>query len=308
MSPACPLCRAGLLAAVLLALQLLAPPALAQRVVHRVRFGETFAGVSRHYYGTPRHASLLRQVNHLPRGRKLQPGSRIDVPTSWWHRVRRTTTVQALANALLGHRGLAPVLAHFNRIRGRRVLAGKEVVVPYLLQHTVGPRDTVTRVAKRYYGTTRLARLIRVQNRIRGNALTAGETISVPMGHVVILRRRMERLMRQRLLGLTAEPNREVREGLQEANALLRRGEYWAVPLRLLRLLGSGEPSEAQLAEAFKLLAVAYVALDQPALARRAFAQVLRRQPDYEPDPITTSPRVIRVFLAAKQARTTPDK
>jgi Tfp pilus assembly protein PilF len=130
----------------------------------------------------------------------------------------------------------------------------------------------------------------------------------LPLGAPQIQQAVLQRLTRQQVLGISTEVDRVERERLQEANALLRRGEYWEVPLRLLQLLARNHAEDTHVAEVFKLLAVAYVAVGQTELAVKSFREALLREPGLNLDVVTTSPKVMRAFVDAKsgQRQVTP--
>ena len=285
----------------LILLTLPAPQALAQRVMHRVRFGETLADISKAYYDDAEQVTILRLANGFGPRRKLQAGERIRVPTAYVHTVRRRTTVKRLAKQLLGDARRWPALAHFNKLgRRNRIKTGTPLVVPFTLEHLIEPGQTLQDLAQLYYKIPRLAGLIGLYNFTADPAPKPGTRVEIPIGAVQITRARMDELVRARLLGISPATRTGEREALQESNAMLRRGQYWAVPLRLVRLLAKGEISDAHLVEVFKLLAIAYVAVDRAELARRAFHEVLLRRPGYTLNPIVTSPKVYRVFEDAR--------
>jgi hypothetical protein len=70
------------------------------------------------------------------------------------------------------------------------------------------------------------------------------------------------------------------------------------------RLEAAGRSAEA--AQAFLFLGVAYLELDQEALARGKFAQALARKPQMSLDPGEFSPQVIRTFEATRQEALPP--
>lgn len=292
--------HAGWFALVLL---LLPHSAQAQRVMHRVRFGETLAGISQLYYGTEKHAAIIALANNGDPQQQPKPGDHIRVPTAWVHTVRANTTLNALAKELLGDSRRGPVLRHFNRrIRRNRVRAKTKVVVPFTLAHTVTPSDTPADLARQFYGSPQQAKLLLSHNLLSAPQLKPGSTIDIPIGHVRITPQRMETLINARLLGVHQNVDQQGREALQEANALLRGGDYWSVGLRLVKLLGQQISSDAYLAEVYKLLAISYVALDHSKIAVKAFREALLHQPDLSLDPVTTSPKVIRAFVDAKSS------
>ena len=61
------------------------------------------------------------------------------------------------------------------------------------------------------------------------------------------------------------------------------------------------DPSEAQLAEIFRLKAFAYVALGLDELAVNAFREVLARKPDVALDEATVSPKIRAALERAKK-------
>jgi LysM repeat protein len=298
--------RARLLVAI--ALTLASVPAEAQRVIHRIRFGETLSGVSTHYYGTGEHTAILANVNGLDPKAALHAGDRLRIPTAWVYTVTKGATLENLAKQLLSDRRRWQALSVVNKLGRRKkvVKAGTQLVVPFTLTHTVVPGDTYLDIARRYYGAGKLAGLIASYNFANSPKPTSGTQIEVPISHVRIETGRLEELVNQRLLGVSALAEAEQRESLQEANALLRRGEYWGVPLRLVQLLARDQSSDEHAAEVFKLLAVAYVAVDRNDLAERAFQEALLRRPALILDPVTTSPKVIRAFVDAKAKRSGP--
>jgi hypothetical protein len=287
----------------LLALIAVAAPltASAQRVVHRVRFGETLASIAKHYYGKRSYAPLIQLANELTDEKKISAGERIRIPTSWIHTVRRTTTIQRLARQLLGDKRRWPALSLVNKVgRRKRLRAGARVIIPYRMRVTAAAGETFEDLSQRYFGEKKFAKLIATYNFTNADRPTPSSEIEIPLGHLRILPLRLEDLTNERLLGVAEKPTAEHRAALQEANAMLRRGEYLNVPLRLVRLLSRDQSSDRQTAEVFKLLAIAYVAVNRRDLAVNAFEEALLRLPTLSLDPIKTSPKVMRAFVDAK--------
>jgi len=275
--------------------------AIAQRLIHRVRFGETLADISRQYYGAGKHTRLLELTNGFSRGRALQAGERIRIPTAWTYTTAQETSLKELARELLGDARRWPTLRRFNlRLRKDRVKAGTALVVPFILVHTVRQGETFTKISRLYFRSRRFHRLIAQHNFSRARRPQGGAKLEIPIGNLRVNPRRMEAIVNRRLLGIFETPRKHTREALQEANALIRRGDYLEVPLRLIRLLSQGQAADEQLAEAFKLLAITYVALDRNKLATRAFIEALLLNPALQVNPMTTSPKVIKVFKDAR--------
>jgi hypothetical protein len=281
----------------------LATPCYAQRVLHQVRFGDTLTSIAKEYYGDDAYAPLLAQVNGRRAKSALKAGDRLRVPTVWRYRVRRTTSVQHLAKRLLGDARRHFVLREFNQLRGSRVRAGTDITVPFVITHVAGRDESFVALAKRYYGDPTRAKLIARYNFLRDAKPPAGHEVVIPIGRVRILPLKLRDLTQRRVLGVL--PDRDTRrEALQEANASLRKGEYWQVPLRLIRMLSAEIPSDEFAAELMKLLASSYVALGKQELAVRAFHEALLRRPGMKLDAVLDSPKVIKAFIDAKTPNT----
>lgn len=277
-----------------------AEEAAAQRVLHRVRIGESWASLSRHYYGNKAHAKLLELFN----GHPVSVGQYVRIPTAWIYVTARRTNMRSLARKLLGNGRREDALRVFNKQieRRGRVAKGAQVLVPFRLPHAVSSGDTYEGLARLYYGDARRAKLISEYNLVSGTAPSPGSTLEIPIGRVRISTEVLHELTNQRVLGVGHDQQRVDREALREANALLRRAQYWRVPLDLVRFLARQIPSDTYVAEVFKLLAVSYVALDQPKLASLAFEEALLRQPSLRLNPVADSPKVIKAFVAAQRA------
>ncbi|MCA9671191.1 MAG: LysM peptidoglycan-binding domain-containing protein [Myxococcales bacterium] len=277
-----------------------ATPARAQRIVHRARFGETLQSIAKHYYGDKDYARFIK----LASGRtsdKVRAGERIRVPTAWVYRVPRRSTVPQLAKRLLGTYRAGPVLVELNRLgRRKRVRKGRNIVVPFLIDHLTSAGETFAKISSLYYGNAKRAALIAGFNGMRGAAPPRNSRLKIPIGRVRIEPERLTALLNERVLGVSPARQRADRAALQETNGLLRRGEYFAVPLRLIRLLAREQSSDTYTAEVYKLLANAYVAIGKHKLAVRAFKEALLRQPTMVLDPVTTPPKVVRAFADAK--------
>lgn len=293
--------RSLLFLATALLVDLLAPRgASAQRVVHRVRFGETFATIAKHYYDDATMSQYIEIVNGRSDG-SIAPGERMLIPTAWVYIVEKPTTLSALAHQLLGDRRRVVGLTAYNRLRpNKRLRAGTPVVVPFSVKHRVAAGETFAAISSRYFGSPAEARLVAHYNHLSGTQPPANTHLDIPIGRVRITSARLNELTNNRLLGVSPEREQEDRAELQEANGLLRRGDYWHVPLRLVRLLAREQSSDTYIAEVYKLLAIAYVALNQPQLAVDAFEEALVRNPSMALDPVTFSPKVIRAFAEAK--------
>lgn len=274
--------------------------AQAQRIVHRAGFGETLQSIAKLYYGDKDYARFIK----LASGRttdKVSAGERIRVPTAWVYRVPRRTTVPVLAKRLLGTYRGSGVLAEMNNLgRRKRVRKGRKIVVPFVIDHLTSAGETFAKISSLYYGNAKRAALIAGFNGMHGSTPPRNTRLKIPIARVRIKPGKLRALLNQRVLGVGPARQRADRTALQETNSLLRRGEYFAVPLRLIRLLAREQSSDTYTAEVYKLLATAYVAIGKHKLAVRAFKEALLRQPNMVLDPVTTPPKVVRAFSDAK--------
>ena len=84
----------------------------------------------------------------------------------------------------------------------------------------------------------------------------------------------------------------------------VRRGEYDAAIATLtavVRRLREHPGREAQTADAYLHLGIAYAGLGQVSPAKSQFIQALKRNPTLEPDPKTTPPAALEAFAAARR-------
>jgi LysM repeat protein len=273
-------------------------------VIHRVRFGETLSIIAKYYYGQKGYAPLIQLENRIAGEKPLEAGQLIRIPTAWNYTVRKNMTLPHLANLLWGDNRRWHALSMANRLEPRaRIRKGSKVLVPCLLTYMVTEGDTFADISRRYFGTDKYAALIAAHNFSNADRPATGTQIEIPLAHVQIDPLRLEELTNSRLLGVSSILTSETRAALQEANALLRRGDYYSVSLRLVRLLSRDQQSDGYMAEAFKLLAVSYVALGQPQLAIQAFNEALIREPSMQLDLERNSPKVIKAFNEAKKRK-----
>ena len=132
-----------------------------------------------------------------------------------------------------------------------------------------------------------------------------GHAVLVPVGNLHLTRSKLIHLINGRLLGMEPRFGKAAhRPALARARKLLRGGEYAAVSVEILRQISPLLSSARDRAEVFRLMGVAMVALERPALAMRCFAEMLRHQPDMKLDRVGTSPKVLEVVEeAAASAR-----
>jgi hypothetical protein len=153
--------------------------------------------------------------------------------------------------------------------------------------------------------------------------LAKGERVLVPIAHVKIRAVRLQPVVEKPVASsgkvkeppapiLAAAPAQEAQKREAElaervgkqlaiAEKAYKDGSYSDVPSVLDKVLIEEEPSEAQLAELFRLKACAYVALGLDDLAVNAFREVVARKPDLSFDEATVSPKIRAALARAKK-------
>lgn len=159
-------------------------PDPAPRVVeHRVRRGDTIAGLAVRYYGDKERAEILARINGIEDVRGLRPGRRLRIPLSAAYRVRPGDTPSELSEKLLGGASRHSALMELNGLQARSGLdAGTEIEIPVLLEHTIDRGETLGEVARRFYGDAGRAAWLAEFNGIeKADAIRQGTRLQVPL-------------------------------------------------------------------------------------------------------------------------------
>jgi hypothetical protein len=237
----------------------------------------------------------------------------VRIPTAFHYRVRKGDTLEALAQKFLDDKRRAPFLAQFSGLgRPDKLREGQDLLVPFQLVHHADAPESLQSVARAFYGDAAKAKLLADYNFRAAPMLAKGEKILVPIAHVRIRAVRLEPVKEpgrsvaaaaaKEALQREAELAAKVSAQLQQVEGKYKDGSYADVPAALDKLLTEDDPSEAQLAEIFRLKAFAYVALGMDELAVNAFREVLARKPEALFDAATVSPKIRAAFERAKQA------
>ncbi|HUS63510.1 MAG TPA: hypothetical protein VMZ28_03165, partial [Kofleriaceae bacterium] len=202
-----------------------------------------------------------------------------------------------------------------------------DLVIPFQHLHHAEAPESLSSVAKAFYGDAGKAKQLAEFNFRSAPMLAKGEKLLVPISHVRIRSVRLQAPAQPPPPApgkphappkaapptLAAAPAQEAQKReeelaqrvgaqLAEVEKSYKEGSYSDVPSALDKLLTDEEPSEAQLAEIFRLKAFAYVALGMDELAVHAFHEVIARKPDVTLDAATVSPKIRAVLERAKKA------
>lgn len=294
-------------------------------VVYTAKNGDTPESVAADYYGNRSQAIFLIESNGLERDKPLKPGQKVRIPTAFKYRVKKGDTLEGLAQKFLDDKRRAAFLAAFSGLRGTdKLREGQELQVPFQHVHRAELPESVQSVARAFYGDASKEKLLLDYNFRTTKMLAKGEKLLVPIAHVRIRSVRLvetpEKVASHKLPDkdktpppLAAAPPKEaqkreeelaerVGKQLQIAENAYKDGGYSDVPAVLDKVLTSEDPSEAQLAEIFRLKAFAYVALGMDELAVSAFREVIARRPDVTLDEATVSPKIRAALDRAKKA------
>jgi hypothetical protein len=310
----------------LVALLLLTSVASARMVVYTARNGDTAESIAADYYGNRSLAMFISEGNGLAHDAKIRPGQKVRIPTAYHYRVRKGDTLEGLGKKFLDDVRRAPFLALFNGLKPTDHLReGQDLIIPFQHLHRAEAPESLTSLARAFYGDPGKAKLLQDFNFRASPLLGKGEKLLVPIAHVRIRSVRLqapapvregrpEKIAKQPAAPpLAAAPDKEAEKReeelaqkvgaeLQLAEKSYKEGNYSEVPAVLDKLLAVDDPSEAQLAEIFRLKAFAYTALGMEELAVSSFREVLARKPDLTLDEATVSPKIRSALERAKKA------
>jgi hypothetical protein len=174
---------------------------------------------------------------------------------------------------------------------------GQEVRIPYVLTHLAAPGDTIMQIAKRYLGDINHGWILDIFNHRKDQPLVRGEVVLVPLLGLQLTsdgrKEAAESLDRARTetAGALLEVQKRIESELPLLQGELHNGK-WVEIGRGNRLLGSGEPTRAQLSAIHRVLLEAYVALDAWPAAQAACTAWRANDPGAKLDPVYVSPKI----------------
>lgn len=280
-------------------------------IVHFVGQGDSITSLALEYYGEASKTLLLRAANNWPLEGdvELMVGAPVVIPECKRRVVKGGQTWEDLAREELGTTDRAWLVAEANHSKTQEPPeSGQIVTIPLLVPVVVGEslRSTVKRFYPEVTGAQRrdLTRLIkRLNPDLPAQRGGRGARILLPFFDVAI--RPTKRMVLDERQSERRSPQAQERqvvvarelEGLPE---LLASGAYVEVVVLASRISGATELTEAQRVTLHRCLGQAFVALDRNDLAQVEFVELLRLQPDFQFDQVTTSPSVLEVFERAR--------
>jgi len=293
-------------------------------VIYSSKPGDTPESIAADFYGNRSQAIFILETNGLERDRPLKPGQKVRIPTAFHYRVHKGDTLEGLALKFLDDKRRFPFLAAFSGLRpSDKLREGQDLLIPFQHVHRTEVPESLQSVARSFYSDASKAKLLADYNFRSAPMLAKGERIVVPIGHVHIRAVKLQPVVEARpppgskvkevpapvfapappkeAQKREAELAEKVGKSLAIAEKAYKDGSYSDVPSVLDKVLTEDEPSEAQLAELFRLKAFAYVALGLDELAVNAFREVLARKPDVALDEATVSPKIRAALERAKK-------
>jgi hypothetical protein len=281
-----------------------------QSLVHVVRPSETLASIAELYYGDPRRETALVNENGLEGdggSASIVVGLRLTIPLVRYHRVQAGETWAELAERYYGDVRRAFALLDANAsFAGKQPDVGAELIIPHPLRVT-GGHDPVRQAAKDFYdGSQKAMQSIRRFNGLKQGRVGRSAILLVPVANLTLSAQGKKLAGAQGLTcaldGDARDKQMQVNDDLPRLREHVQRGRYVEAVSLANRLLGTGALTGNQVVTIERELGTALIALDREDLATEAFKVMLEKQPDVELGLGDTSPRVLHVLEAAKQA------
>lgn len=284
---------------------------VARAFTHVVQPGETLASIAERYYGRISYERILVYANSLDAcgGFPVVAGMRLEIPAVAHHRVAPGDTWQTLARDLLGgaHRG--EMMARANRAKSWiPPEEGADVIVPYNLRFLVQQRETSVSISKRFFRDDESAWMLDRYNGIDGKALHRGDVVLVPLSDLPLTSqgqaaaRSADFFARSEGGGKARQAQRQVAAQLPQVLADLRGGHYVQALVSVHALVGLGELTKPQIADIYRIMTEAYVALDASGLAAQACQVWREADPSVVLDEVILSPKIIAACKAGQQS------
>lgn len=286
-----------------------APLAAQQSLVHVVRPSETLASIAELYYGDNKRENALVMENGLggENSSSIVVGLRLTIPLVRYHRVQAGETWAELAERYYGDVRRAFALVDANAsFAGKQPDVGAEILIPHPLRYS-GIHDPVRQAAKDFGdGSPKWIKMLQRFNGIKTPKVPRTVILLVPVANLTLSAQGKKIAQSQGLTcaleGEARDKQMAVNEDLPKLREHVQRGRYVEAVSMANRLLGMGQLTGNQVVTIERELGTAYIALDREDLATEAFKIMLEKQPDVELGLGDTSPRVLHVLEAAKQA------
>jgi tetratricopeptide (TPR) repeat protein len=236
----------------------------------------------------------------------LIQGERLKIPEIIYHRVNPGEDWYSLANKYLGTSKRGKHLAELNGAHVDETLAiGKIVKIPYQLLYILAPDENLKEVAKLFMIKPFGAKWLKSYNLKRKKKYGRGDAVLIPLINIQfteIAKQSIEKLKQSEKISRQDLKNQiNAVAQIAKLRHSYENGQYLKIITIAQKMLGTGTLTNPQKIGIFKYLAFAYVAFNDFELAKEAFEKALLLQPSMELSPITTSPKILKVFNEVKQ-------
>ena len=283
-------------------------PASALSWSHVAAQGETLKQLAVRYYGQGNMEMVIRAANGLvhPDDGSLMEGERVEIPEATYYKIAPGDTWDSIASRFLATPKRGEFLAELNGFKHDEMPPGEALIkIPYHLRHIFAPDESLRNVTRLYLGEEGSTAWLRKYNLTRKTKFKRGDVVIVPLTRLDFVPEERDRVARERdslYSGRDAELRELALKGIVKIKEAYDQGNYVEAASIGQRLLGQGGLSLPQKIGVFNYLGFAYVALDRKDMAKESFIEAVKLQPGMELSPITTSPKILEVFLEAKEA------
>jgi LysM repeat protein len=261
---------------------------------YRIKKGDSISRLAAKHLKDSRRADFLMWLNKIKKPRDIDPGMLITMPFLLRHRVQQGQSMVDVARRYYFRSKETGLLRKFNSKRTNVLKPGEIIFVPVFDPDAA--YDKVKERVKRYQ--QREAKVAEEAKEIAKKAITdnGASPPDTPATDAVT-----------RILESDAEDDKQSPPEdlalIKKADNLYRDGEYARAQANLTRVLERNLLSSAHEARAREIMAFCLVALERPKDAEHEFVRLLMVDPKRTLDPVTTSPKIIKVFQRAKGAR-----
>jgi LysM repeat protein len=279
---------------------------------YRLKKGDNLSKVATKYLKDKKRAEFLAWLNRISKPKDIKAGALLTIPFLLKHRVQQGQSMVDVSRRYYFRTKPTSLLRKFNDKRTNALKPGEIILVP-IFDHEASYDKVKERVKN--YEERRSKAAKEARERALDKPVSDSKTIEVKDPKSTDAKKdpgdsktpgddKTDKILSA---GLEDEDKKttppEDTSLIQEAFELYRDGEYDLAQASLLRVLEKGRLSKADEAEAREILAFCLVAKDQTKDAEHEFVRLLMVSPDRTLDPITTSPKILKVFKRAKGTR-----
>ena len=292
---------------VLSLLTFIVTPAVSSAWIHVARDGETLEQLSVFYYGTRNKAMVIRAANGFmhPDDGSLLKGERVEIPGITYHVAKDGDDWYTLANTYLGSSRRASFLAELNSQSVDTSLpSGQIIKIPYQLLYIFAPDESLKSVTKMFLGKKVEPVWLKRYNLKKRKKYGRGDAILIPLSNVEYTAAAKKEIKKQQHNQVSRDDKKlqvEAVAQIAKLRQVYNEGRFIQIVSIATRLLAGEQLTKPQRIGVYKYLAFAYVAFDEPGVAENIFFKALKLQPSMELSPITVSPKILTVFMAAQK-------